>query len=224
MAVLVIFQLDTSSGDVSALTGQAVDRMGELATNPVVTVAGLLGLWTGFVGVPVWLSCRRGTRSLATDFGFRFRWAVDIPLGLGLALGLRIAESGLAKVGQWAGIPAADMSNSQVLDTRSLVAMIVLGLCVGLGAPVAEELFFRGLTLRAFAGRFGPAVGVVASSLLFGLMHLQGFTAGAAFIVLLTGLVGATFAVVTLRSGRLGPAVIGHIAFNTSAVMVAFFA
>lgn len=223
LAGLAYINHDHMASEDGGLLSQGLAEIPELVTNPLVIVAGLLGLWAGFVGVSFWVSDRQGTGSLANDFGFRFNWLVDLPVGITLALGLRVAETGLVRLGAWFGVPSNEMSNSQILDTGTIGALVVLGLCVALGAPVAEELFFRGLTLQALSGRFGVVMGVVVSSLLFGLMHLRDFSAGGAYIVLLTALIGAAFAAVTLRMGRLGPTVVGHVAFNTSAVMVVVF-
>ena len=53
--------------------------------------------------------------------------------------------------------------------TRLLLA--ILG-AVCIGAPIFEELFFRGFLFRAIASRFGSPVGMAMSGLLFGLAHV----------------------------------------------------
>ena len=88
------------------------------------------------------------------------------------------------------------------------------------GAPLIEELFFRGLLLRAFASRVPVVLAVVAQGLLFCLAHLTP-TLGLANISVLAGtaafgmLAGAT--AVWLR--RLGANVVGHALFNLVAVV-----
>nr|MBA3303816.1 CPBP family intramembrane metalloprotease [Acidimicrobiia bacterium] len=91
------------------------------------------------------------------------------------------------------------------------VALLVL--MVAVIAPLLEELFYRGLWLRAIERRFGRVVAVVGSSVLFGAAHLQPFDFPA-----LAGF-GAIAAVLTVRSGRLGPALWAHVAFNLTAVI-----
>lgn len=89
--------------------------------------------------------------------------------------------------------------------------LLVLMVCVG--APLAEELMFRGLLLRALLARLGRWPAVLASSLVFGLVHFQSNQ--------LPGLVmfGVVSAVLAVRTGRLGPSVAAHVAFNAVTVV-----
>nr|WP_228507509.1 CPBP family intramembrane glutamic endopeptidase [Plantibacter sp. VKM Ac-2880] len=87
-------------------------------------------------------------------------------------------------------------------------------------APIIEELFFRGLVLPSVIGtlRGGRWIAVVISGLLFAILHLLVVTTVAQAIVvgvgtLLVGLAAGSLAVVT---GRLGPAIVTHVVFNTS--------
>ncbi len=94
------------------------------------------------------------------------------------------------------------------------------------GAPFFEELFFRGLLLRALVRLFGPlgvssraarnvglAGAVVLDGLLFGLAHGE--------LVQLAGLAvfGGILAVVSLRTGRQGMNVVAHATFNLFAIL-----
>ena len=91
------------------------------------------------------------------------------------------------------------------------IALVMLGVVAG--APVFEELFFRGLALRAFERKWGAAVGVLGSSALFGAVHLQllQFPALMAF--------GIIAALLVRRFKRLGPAIWAHVGFNLVAVV-----
>lgn len=225
IAVLILGNFDLgAASDPNAIAGQVTSQVAELTQNPLVVLAGLLGLWVGLLGVPIYASYRKGAHSLATDFWFRFDWKRDIPLGVLLAVGLRVADMGLGALGQWVGLSPEDMSNGQFMSGHSLLPTVVLIVAATLAAPVIEELFFRGLTLQAVMRRYGAATGVVVSSLLFGLMHLQSFTAGGLFIVVVTGTLGAVFAITTLRTGRMGAGVVGHVAFNASGVLIMLLA
>jgi membrane protease YdiL (CAAX protease family) len=84
------------------------------------------------------------------------------------------------------------------------------------GAPLVEELLFRGLTLRAIEKRFGGVAGVLGSAVLFGALHaFSGGLSGSSWS-LVGGLAvyGITFAVVTRWWGRVGPAVFAHLWLN----------
>jgi len=89
-----------------------------------------------------------------------------------------------------------------------------LVLMVVVMAPLAEELFFRGLALRALEARMGPRTALVASAVLFGVTHLQLLQLPALVMI---GLVCGWLA---QRDGRLGRAVWAHVGFNL--VTVAF--
>jgi membrane protease YdiL (CAAX protease family) len=80
---------------------------------------------------------------------------------------------------------------------------------------VTEEAFFRGFILgglaRAMDGRrFGTALAVAASTVLFAVAHARG---GPALIVL-AGVAGLGYAAAYLRSGRIEGAILTHFALN----------
>jgi membrane protease YdiL (CAAX protease family) len=103
-----------------------------------------------------------------------------------------------------------DVSNEarELVDSASGAGIAVLVLVVCVGAPFAEELFYRGLLLRALDRRWGTVVAVVASTVLFGVSHLQGIQLPALLVF------GAVAAGLAVRSGRLGPAILCHAGFN----------
>jgi membrane protease YdiL (CAAX protease family) len=80
---------------------------------------------------------------------------------------------------------------------------------VAIGAPLAEELCFRGPVLRLIAERSGRIVAVVATSALFALVHSRD-----AVGTLWTFVAGAAFAAVSLRHG-VAASMACHCAFNT---------
>jgi membrane protease YdiL (CAAX protease family) len=90
--------------------------------------------------------------------------------------------------------------------------VLLLFLMVAIGAPIAEELFFRGLVLRSFEKRLGIRWAVVASSLVFGITHLQLLQLPALTVA------GLVFALLAVRTDRLGTAVVAHMAFNAATV------
>lgn len=81
---------------------------------------------------------------------------------------------------------------------------------------IAEEFLFRGLLLRGFSRGFGIAGGVLASGILFGLVH--GATARAVPL----SIFGILLGLVVVRSGSLGPAILAHAA-NNACVLGAMF-
>jgi membrane protease YdiL (CAAX protease family) len=173
-------------------------------------------LWAGLLGSPLWASMVKGSRSLARDFGLRMRLS-DVPLGLAagfvgqivlllvLSLAYHLLGIDVDKVGE----TAKDLT----AGAKDPVGVILLVVIVVVAAPIFEELFYRGLWLRAIERRFGTVAAVIGSSVLFGLVHFQPYDLPA-----LIGF-GALAAVLTVRTGRLGPAIWAHVAFNLTAVV-----
>jgi len=74
--------------------------------------------------------------------------------------------------------------------------------------PIAEELFFRGLVLRGFLGRYRVAKAVGASAILFALYHLNIWTVIAVLPL------GFGFAWLLLRTNSLVPSILSHMTVN----------
>jgi membrane protease YdiL (CAAX protease family) len=81
-------------------------------------------------------------------------------------------------------------------------------------SPIAEEIFYRGLSQHAIAKRFGPKLAILLGALFFAFSHLQ--------LVQFVGLFafGLVLGLLTERSKRLGPAIFAHIGFNLTAAAV----
>jgi membrane protease YdiL (CAAX protease family) len=173
-------------------------------------------LWAGLLGAPLWATYLKGRRSLAADFGLRMV-PFDIPLGLLVGFfGQIVLLLLVGIVYHLLGIDldkVGDTAEDLTEGATNAVGVILLVLIVGLAAPVFEELFYRGLWLRAIERRAGTLVAVIGSSVLFGLVHFEPYDLPA-----LIGF-GAIVAILTVRTGRLGPAIWAHVAFNLTAVV-----
>lgn len=77
-------------------------------------------------------------------------------------------------------------------------------------APIAEEMLFRGVVLKEFS-KVSQRFGIVMSALIFGLMH------GNPYQFVMAAAVGVPLAYVTVKTGSLIPAIVGHMALNTAA-------
>ncbi|MDQ3353147.1 MAG: CPBP family intramembrane metalloprotease [Actinomycetota bacterium] len=173
-------------------------------------------LWAGLLGAPLWSTYGKGRHSLAADFGLSMRGR-DVPLGLlaGFATQLVLVVV-IALVYPLLGIDpeqvgsSAEELTSVATDTLGVVLLVAI---VAVAAPLFEELFYRGLWLRAVERRLGTGWAVAISSLVFGIIHFQIYDLPA---LLAFGLVAA---LLTVRTGRLGPAIWAHVAFNLTAVI-----
>lgn len=79
---------------------------------------------------------------------------------------------------------------------------------------VVEELMFRGFVTTAFQ-RYSPLVTVAASSLMFGVFHLEP-TQAAGTVVL-----GAAFGLVRFYTGSIWPCIVSHFAYNAGVLLEA---
>jgi membrane protease YdiL (CAAX protease family) len=215
------------------LMGGIVVSLVLIATGTVEASATDLGLgalaislvagWPGFLGWPIIATRWKGQRSLARDFGLTIQ-PIDLAWGLLGGVGaLFVSFVGGVLWNVFSG--SATPSNSDFLPSKpSVFTALVVFFLVAICTPIVEELFFRGLFLRSLGRRWNLTVGVIVSSLVFGLFHAQGSSwAQAAFIVLVTAGYGAVFALIVIRAdGRLGPSIIAHMIVNSVGVAAAF--
>lgn len=188
------------------------DGTGTLPTS--VTVLGALALWTPMiVGLGV-LSRRRGTGSWRRDLGWSFR-PVDllgIPIGLVTQLLLlRVLYWPLESV--WPDVfdPArVERSATELYEAADGWWLLGLVLMVVVGAPVVEELLYRGLLLGALGRCLPTAVAVAGSAAWFALIHFRPVEYPGLFLI------GLVLAGCTVATGRIGMAVVAHAAFNAA--------
>ncbi len=196
-------------------------RVGSGAPLPVaVTVADLIGLWVGLIGAAVWFSRRRGTASLRDDFGLRVGAWWDLPLGAAVGLACQYGLVTLLYLPLEQLDPGLQQRLSQPTsqDTgaaHSLGPIVALVIFLAIAAPLVEELFFRGLLLRSLARVVPAPLAIVVSGLLFGLAHFEPLQ----FLGLAA--VGMVFGALAWFTGRLGPSIGAHMAFNAAAVLTA---
>jgi uncharacterized protein len=183
-----------------------------------VTAASLIGLWAGLGGGAVIASQTRGSGDLGRDLGLRLRWPVDPALGVvaGLVSSYLLVPLLYLPFEQLVPDLQRRLQTPAKQDTAAAnggVEITVLLLLLAVGAPIVEELFFRGLLQRSLARRFGPAAAIAASSVVFGLAHFEPLQLPALILfgVVLGGLAQWT--------GRLGPGIVAHATFNAVTVL-----
>lgn len=192
------------------------------------SVASLFVLTLGFQilqgGYP-WVYSRRRDSTIARDWGFVAKLPADIGFGALMAVaclvGAQLATVGAATL---VGLDDTDAaSNTGILtDNQGSPWLIGVILLVVVGAPLVEELLFRGLVLRTLERWFGSVAAVILSSLLFAIPHWQPDSSWQEAFVLLSALavVGLVLAIGTVKTGRLGPAVIAHFIFNATGTLI----
>jgi uncharacterized protein len=198
------------------LTGVALNEelLQAMSTTGPGLVGGLAALWLGLL-TGVFLAGRATAGGWRTLVGWGFDWRRDIPLGLAVAgavQGLSVLVGLLAEQLNLTG--GEDLGNTGSVTSVTGPWLPVVVICAVIGAPLVEELFFRGLLLPVVAKRWGATAGVIISSLAFGAMHVQTTAASSVYTVTLTALIGAVLAIIRLRTGRLGPAIVAHVMIN----------
>ncbi len=155
-----------------------------------------------------------GPRPTLDQLGLR---RVSLRRAVGPALVVAVAYFALAAV--YALLVSAPKERVPGIGATSPTASVLaFGLLVGVIAPVAEELFFRGFAFTALRGRLGTAGAAVASGVLFGVMHLGGRT-DAVFVPALA-LFGVGLALLYARTGSLLPGIALHSLNNAFALSV----
>lgn len=198
-----------------ALVGADVDEIDDLSL--AWSNVAQLGLWLPMAGVTLWAAWLKGNGAVR-DFGLRFR-GIDVPLGVGTGLAAQLFVLPLVYIPILLLLDrdaselddAAREITDRATDGFGVAMLVVL---VVIGAPIVEELFYRGLLLRSLERRFGSTPAIVGSGLVFGLIHLNnpiGMPGLALF--------GMFLGYLAVRTGRLGGPIVAHMAFNAVAVV-----
>jgi membrane protease YdiL (CAAX protease family) len=210
-------------GVAAALAGHfhQISNLSKLSEPPTwFVLSTLCGLWGGFFGAAVLASRLRGTKRLAGDLGIRFRWidTVGVPIGIGGQFLVALIYVPIAPhvhdFHQRFAAPAQRLTGGSHGVGYALVAMATVA-----GAPFFEELFFRGVLLRALARLFGrwggwvgPALAILVSGTLFALAHAESLQS------LGLAVFGVVLGIVSYRTGRLGMSIVAHASFNALAL------
>lgn len=168
-----------------------------------------------------WLASRRmsrkhGTGDMRADFGWRRFQAADIGWGVLAGIAAMLAQ---ALVGLVFRAPGDDSYRDAVFGKDpSTLMLVVMGLAVVIGAPLFEELLFRGPVMRSLVDRFGTWRGVVLQGAVFALYHIVGDPRMAtAWYLAPLFVVGIIFGLAAQRTGRMATSQIAHAVMNTIA-------
>lgn len=214
-------------GDVVAmiLISIALAAVGSLALSAVdaplslsIIVGGLLG-WAGLAGWPIIATTRRGNGP-RIDLGLRLTWS-DVRTGvvgglIALAVAAMVAVVLMRFVGTFDS--AAGEAAARLLQDGDRGAIVVFSLMILIGAPIVEEIAFRGLAFGAVRKRgLGAGWAIVISAVLFSLMHIEPTR-----IPLLLG-IGLVLGWVRARTGSTGSAMIAHAVVNAPGALFLLF-
>jgi hypothetical protein len=103
----------------------------------------------------------------------------------------------------------------ELADKADGWTVLLLVLVVAVGAPIVEELVYRGLLQRSMATRVGAVGGLVLTSMWFALVHPSPVEYPGLFAA------GLLFGAGVLLTDRLGASILTHAAFNATGLVLA---
>lgn len=106
-------------------------------------------------------------------------------------------------------------SAKELVDRASGGGMVLLVIMVCVGAPIIEELVYRGLLQGSFAARFNHVPALLVAATIFALIHGRPVEAPGLFVV------GLVCGLCALSTGRLGMAIACHVGFNVTGLLLA---
>ena len=141
-----------------------------------VLAVALAGAWASYL-VGMWIASERaGSGSMIADYGIAFRW-VDL-LGLAVGVGAQLVVIRVVYLpleALWPDTFSDDRltENAQdLVDRAGGASTLVLVAVVVFGAPIVEELFYRGLLQRSLADRFNEGAVLVLVAAVFAVRAL----------------------------------------------------
>ena len=173
-------------------------------------------LWLGLLVFP-WIMLRRRGMSFAGATAFTQK-ARDIPIGL---LAGAFAQFPVIPLLYWALSPLIDSYDlsepARALTNRANdpLGIVLLVLIVLIGAPLVEEIFFRGVMFAALKDRCKPWVLVAVTSLIFMIFHIGQVLQYPGLL-----LFGVLAGLMYYKTKRLGLAIWAHVGFNAVTVAV----
>lgn len=193
-------------------------------TSIPLLAASLVAGWVAYLIGTTLASRAYGSGNVLADFGISLR-PIDA-LGLPIGVAAQLALVPLVYVPLriiWPSTfddDALSQTAQDLIDRADGAQLVLLFVLVVVGAPVVEEVVYRGLLQRpllqrAAMGRFAAPVVIVGVALVFALIHFRPVEYPGLFAA------GLVFGVCAWRSGRLGMAIAAHVAFNATGLGLA---
>ena len=150
--------------------------------DPQVRAAGFIVtiFWeASFAAVVLALAGRRGATLRTLGFRKPERWG-PLPIIVVASYGSLLGYGLLIELLKQLGVDVGWFDGGNQIDITEddsafplPVMLLILGLAVTIAAPLAEELFFRGLVYRALSETWSPFLAIFVSGLLFGAFHFN---------------------------------------------------
>ena len=182
----------------------------------------LSGILVYFVIIPLTLLCIYVDGNLnRTKQMLRFgstKRALILILGIPLVITIIDFVLNIIYTIVWFGIFGEPSTNTDLGTSweSSNIEIAFLFISVAVLTPIAEELMFRGYVLDAISRKHSDWTAIIWSSILFGLVHIDPFIIGTAFIG------GIFYGWIRIRTGSLLPSIAGHMMWNMLALSLTY--
>jgi hypothetical protein len=207
---------------VAVLLGAAIlGLVGHASGDPLppwLVLASSLALWLPQIGALVVVSRRFGNGNLWRDFGVRFtrRDAWGIPIGIAsqlLLVNLVMWPLRLLFPERFSVEEVEKRARDLVNGTEGAWWLAIIFVVV-FGAPLVEELVYRGFIQGSLERNIAPIAAVLLTAAWFTVVHLQPVEFPGLF----------AFALVLgwcrLKTGRIGMSIVAHVAFNVTGLTI----
>jgi membrane protease YdiL (CAAX protease family) len=169
-----------------------------------------------------YLSKTRGSGSLAADTGLVIEasdwWGV--PAGMALQIGIALVTAPFI-VWIWPDGPPSQSVAEVAESSESLVEQLLVLVVVAVGAPIIEEMIFRGMLLSILARSLSRWPAILISAAIFAAIHL--FDPNAVAVIPGLFLLGTVLAWVALRRGDLSLPIALHSGINLLAAITLLY-
>ena len=217
-SIFTVIETVTVAGSTVALVSGGAISVPATLVIFTATQTGLLAVAILFVAVPNGLAGVRLVPPRGAVRSFAMGLGLAIPAWLAATILGALLQVILERLGH-PRVPGILDDAVARLDPTALVLAVVLI------APIAEEIFFRGLVLNAWLREYGERFAILGSAALFGAIHadtssLEALITSVARVLPIFGL-GLALAFVYRRTGSLLSAIGLHMGFNALSIAIA---
>jgi uncharacterized protein len=218
LLVLIIVVLTVAGIDLAILYSDLGGFL-KTAIQNEITVLGLFLIQSLILLTPIIvLVTRKYGKWKWGDFGFGkfkfFRHLWTAILGWLMYVGISVLISILVVYGG-IKIPGYQIQESILpLFGTTKSALTIAAIVIIAIAPMLEEVFFRGFVLQGLVNKWGRAIGVIATALIFAVFHLQFGSFIPIFIL------GVIMSLLFIRSKSIWPCIWFHVINNSIAFLV----
>lgn len=184
----------------------------------LLVLASTIGVWGCLGSAMLYTSHRFGSGQFTADYALRVRGIDAAGVGIGVLCQLvLIPIVYLPLEAIWPatfGDDRVQQNAADLADRASGATTVLLVLVVVVGAPIVEELVYRGLIQGSLASRVSTPIAVAATAALFTLIHFRPVEyPGLAVFAIVLGVAAAA-------TKRLGLPIAIHIGFNATGLLM----